>query len=180
MIKSFLAECNIIFAKTEKYLNNSAKVSRLIIVEIALILVVSALAYLPNINQAGYYRDDWYYMLDRFKGGPGVFQAMFAIDRPARGPLLEAYYSLFGLNPLPYHLGAYAWRLMGGLAAFWLFKLLWPRQRWAALVGAVLFTIYPGYLWWVEGIEYQPIVISVALQVLSIAMTLQAVKTRRT
>ena len=97
--KIFLAECNIIFAKTEKYLNNSAKVSRLIIVEIALILVVSALAYLPNINQAGYYRDDWYYMLDRFKGGPGVFQSMFAIDRPARGPLLEAYYSLFGLNP---------------------------------------------------------------------------------
>ena len=160
-------------------MTTSRKVNLFVIIEIALIMVVSALAYLPNISQAGYYRDDWYYMLDRSKGGPSVFPVMFSIDRPGRGPVLEAYYNIFGLQPLPYHVGAYAWRLLGGLAALWLFNLLWPRQRWAALVGALLFTIYPGYLWWVEGVEYQPIVMSVALQVISIALTLQAIKTKR-
>lgn len=160
-------------------MTSARKVTSFATIEIVLILVVSALAYLPNLSQAGYYRDDWYYMLDRSKGGPTVFPVMFSIDRPARGPVLEAYYSVFGLQPLPYHAAAYAWRLLGGLAALWLFRRLWPRQRWAAITGALLFTIYPGYLWWVEGVEYQPMVISAALQVASIAMTLEAIRTRR-
>jgi hypothetical protein len=154
------------------------KVKRFATIEILLILVVSALAYLPNLAQAGYYRDDWYYMVDRLRGGPTVFPVMFSIDRPARGPLLEAYYGVFGPQPLPYHAAAYAWRLVGGLAVLWLFRRMWPGKRWIAMTGALLFTIYPGYLWWVEGVEYQPMVISAALEVVSIAMTLEAIRAR--
>ena len=58
--------------------------------EIILIIVISALAYLPNLTKATIYRDDWYYAMDRTISGPGVFQEMFSIDRPARGPLFEA------------------------------------------------------------------------------------------
>jgi len=153
------------------------KLNRVRLAEIALILIVSALAYLPNIAQSTYYRDDWYYMLDRTKGGPATFPSMFSVDRPTRGPVFEAYYNLFGDQPLPYQVSAYAWRVMSGLAALWLFRLLWPRQKWAAPLGALLFTLYPGYLLWFDGIEYQPMIISVALEVISIAMTVQAVRT---
>ena len=87
------------------------------LVPVALLLIASALAYLPNLLQATVYRDDWYYVLDRMIGGPGVFQAMFSIDRPARGPFFELYYLLFGVHPLPYHLASYVWRFLSGLAA---------------------------------------------------------------
>jgi hypothetical protein len=159
--------------------SSNHKIQSFATIEILLILVVSALAYLPNLSQAGYYRDDWYYMVDRAKGGPAIYPVMFSFDRPARAPVLEKYYNVFGMNPLPYHAAAYAWRLIGGLAALWLFRLLWPHKRWAAMTGALLFTIYPGYLWWIEGVEYQPMVISAALEVVSIAMTLEAIQARR-
>src|SRR5512141_1728797 len=115
-----------------------SKSSRSYLVPVALLLVASALAYLPNLLQATVYRDDWYYVLDRIIGGPGIFQAMFSIDRPARGPFFEAYYLLFGVHPLPYHLASYLWRFLSGLAALWLFRLLWPQQRRAAMWMALL------------------------------------------
>jgi len=63
------------------------KFSHTSFVEILLILVIAGVTYLPNLSRATIYRDDWYYTMDRLIGGPGVFQAMFSIDRPARGPL---------------------------------------------------------------------------------------------
>ncbi len=145
------------------------------LVAVALLLVTSALAYLPNLLQATVYRDDWYYVLDRLIGGPGIFQAMFSIDRPARGPFFELYYQLFGVSPLPYHLASYFWRLIGGLAAFWLFSLLWPSRRRVALFMALMFVLFPGYLRWMEGFEDQPRIASVCLEALSFALTLKAI-----
>ena len=150
------------------------------IIGIILILVISALAYLPNLTKATIYRDDWYYAMDRTIGGPGVFQEMFSIDRPARGPLFEAYYQLFDVQPLPYHLSSYLWRFLGGLAALYLFNLLWPNQKRAALFMALLFTLFPGYSRWLEGFENQPRMLSSFLEVLSIALTLEAIKSTRT
>lgn len=119
-------------------------------------------------------------MIDRLKGGEGLFEEMFRIDRPARAPLFEALYQLFGMQPLPYQLTSYAWRLLSGLAALWLFHLLWPRQRQAAFFIAVFVTLYPGYVRWMEGIENQPRMLSLFLEIISIAMTLQAIKSPRT
>lgn len=149
-------------------------------VEIALLLVVAGLAYLPNLLQATIYRDDWYYAMDRLIGGPGVFQAMFSIDRPARGPFFEAYYQLFGVSPLPYHLTSFLWRFLGGLAALWLFNLLWPKQRTAVLFMALSFILFPGYLRWMEGFENQPRIASVCLEALSFALTLKAISSTST
>lgn len=147
--------------------------------EILLILLIAAVTYLPHLSQATVYRDDWYYMMDRMIGGPGVFQEMFSIDRPARGPLFEAYYQLFGVQPTPYHMLSFFWRVMGGLAALWLFRQLWPRQRLATFVMALFFTLYPGYLRWMEGFEDQPRILSSFLEVLSIALTVYAVTAPR-
>ncbi|MGB8983740.1 MAG: hypothetical protein WCC12_17860, partial [Anaerolineales bacterium] len=160
-------------------MTNLRKFGQTSLVEIVLILMIAAVTYLPHLSQATVYRDDWYYIMDRQIGGPGTYQEMFSIDRPARGPLFEAYYRLFGARPFPYHMSSFLWRVMGGLAALWLFRQLWPGQRLAVFMMALLFTLYPGYLRWMEGFENQPRILSSFLETLSIALTLQAVRTTR-
>jgi hypothetical protein len=142
----------------------------------ALLVIVVALTYLPATRQATIYRDDWYYTVDRLKGGPDTFPTMFEIDRPARGYFFEAYYQLFGVNPAPYHWVGFALRILAGLAAFWLFRLLWPEHIEAALVMSLLFVIYPGYTRWLEGFEDQPKIVSLCLQVVSIILSLKAIE----
>jgi hypothetical protein len=161
-------------------MTNFRKLSHTPWVEIFLILVIAGVTYLPNLSQATIYRDDWYYVMDRLIGGPGVFQEMFSIDRPARGPLFEVYFQLFGIQPFPYHMTSFFWRVAGGLAALWLFRQLWPRQRLATFTMALLFVLFPGYLRWMEGFENQPRILSSFLEPLSIALTLQAIRTTRT
>ena len=114
-----------------KFLSHLERVKRLISkyeipFQFFLLIIVSSAIYLHKVGQLQYYKDDWYYVLDGLYGGPAVFNEMFAIDRPARGPLFQAYFSLFGANPLPYHLGHYFWRLSAALAALWLFRMIWP------------------------------------------------------
>lgn len=150
------------------------------LLEIFLIVVIAGATYLPHLSQATIYRDDWYYTMDRMIGGPGVFHEMFSIDRPARGPLFEAYYQLFGIQPFPYHMMSFVWRVAGGLAALWLFRPLWPRQRLATFLMALLFVLDPGYVRWMEGFEDQPRMLSSFLETLSIALTLKAITTTRT
>lgn len=147
--------------------------------EIAVLVLIAALVYLPNIGKMTYYKDDWYYIHDASISGPGVFPAMFAIDRPARGPFFEVYYSLFGYQPLPYHIGEFLWRVAAVIGALWLFNILWPHNRRSAFSAALLFAVYPGYLWWVSAVEYQPMIASLALEVLSIAFTLKAIQSNR-
>ncbi len=144
-----------------------------------LLVIVTALTYLPALNQATVYRDDWYYTVDRMKGGPDTFHEMFEIDRPARGYLFEAYYRLFGVNPAPYHWVSFLLRLLAGLLAFWLFRLLWPEHLEAALIMSLLFVLYPGYTRWLEGFEDQPKILSICLQVLSIILSLKAIEATR-
>ncbi len=146
------------------------------LVQILFLFLISAIIYLPKIGLFNYYRDDWYYMMDGRFGGPQIFHAMFNSDRPARGYFFDLLYSLFGGNPLPYHLGEYLWHLAAAVAALWLFKMLWPRQSRFAFYMSLLLLIYPGYLWWVAGVEYQPMMVSFFLEVLSIALTVKAVQ----
>jgi len=142
----------------------------------AILFVISAVVFLPNIGGLTYFKDDWYYIYDGLIAGSKVFHPMFSIDRPARGFFFEIYYSLFGPYPLPYHIGAFLWRVLAAIAALWLFNLLWPKERRFAFFTALLFALYPGYFWWISAIEYQPMIASLALQVFSIVFTVKAVQ----
>jgi hypothetical protein len=155
------------------------KVKNLWVLEITFLLLISGLVYALDIARFSLYRDDWYYAYDSYVAGPSIFHEMFAIDRPARGYFFEFYASLFGSRVIFYHLAAWLWRSLGAIGALWLFRLLWPRRRVATFMAAALFLSYPGYLWWVAGIEYQPMIASACLQVFSIAMTLKALQASR-
>jgi hypothetical protein len=143
--------------------------------EAALFILIPALVYLPNVFNFTFHRDDWYYIYDGIVLGPRAFLAMFEHLRPLRGPLFVGLFSLFGADPLPYHLLLFAWRLIGGAGMYWLLRLLWGEERQGAYWSALLFTVYPGFLWWVGGFEYQPMVLSLGFQVFSIAFMLKAI-----
>jgi hypothetical protein len=142
--------------------------------------LTSALVYLPRIGEFTFFKDDWYFIYDGFMVGPQVFLDVTRHTRPVRGPLYLLLFSLFDINPFPYHLLIYVWRLLGGLGAFWLFNLLWPEQRRFNLFLALLVIIYPGFLWWTGGFEFQPYVISFGLAIFSIAFTLKAIQSPTT
>ncbi len=144
--------------------------------QFAILIVASAFVYLPRVADLSYYKDDWYYIYDAYIAGASVFREMFSIDRPARGLFFEVFYNLLGPNALPYHMSAFAWRILAVGAALWLFNMLWPKERRTALLMAALFALYPGYLWWVSAIEYQPMMASLALQVSSIALTIKGIQ----
>lgn len=143
--------------------------------EILLLALISALTYLPRIGEMGYYRDDWYFLYDALVSGPRALIEIALHTRPIRGPLYALYFSWFGFNPFPYHVVMYLTRLLGGIGAWWLFNLVWEKKRSANFFMAVLFVLFPGFLWWVAGFEFQPYVLSVGLQAFSIAFTLKAV-----
>ncbi len=147
--------------------------------EVLLITIVSAVVYLPLAGRLSFHSDDWYFIYNGLVNGPKTFIQLTLHTRPIRGPLYEALFGLFGLNALLYILTLYLWRLISGLAGLWLFHLLWPKQRSMNFFLALLFTIYPGFLWWVSGFEFQPYVISLVLQVFSIIFTLKAVGSER-
>jgi hypothetical protein len=150
--------------------------SKSVFFQFILLAVVAGIVFLPNLSKATIYRDDWYYTLDRIKGGSQVFFQMFSIDRPARGPFFEGYYRLFGIQPAPYHAMSFLWRLVLGLAGLWLFRLLFPRRAFPALFFALFLVLYPGYSRWMEGFEDQPTIASLTMQTISIALSLAAVR----
>ena len=145
------------------------------ILSIALLIIVSALAYLPLVGSFGYYYDDWYLMHSAGAHGPSVFWDIFRVDRPYRALVMIPAYSLFGPNPLSYNLSAYLFRLAGALSLFWILKMLWPRQTGATTLMALLFLIYPGFLSQPNAIDYQSHIVGLASALLSIALTLQAI-----
>lgn len=144
-----------------------------------LLVVVSALAYLPLIGRFGYFNDDWYLMYSAGAHGPGVFWDIFSVDRPFRALVMIPAYTLFGPHPLAYNLSAYLFRLLGSLALMWLWEMLWPRQRLATTAMALLYLIYPGFLSQPNAIDFQSHIVGLAAAVFSIALTVKGVLTPR-
>lgn len=142
-----------------------------------LILILSAFAYLPNITQFGYFRDDWYMMYAANAAGPNVFHSLFAIDRPMRGYLLLWEFSIFGLNPIYYNISGFLFRLMAGVLFYWVLRIIWPEQKNSALMAALLFAVYPGFVSTPNAIDYQPHQVALFLATFSIGLSLWATKT---
>ena len=146
----------------------------------ALLVLVSGLAYLPFIGQFGYFNDDWYLMYAAGAKGAFVFKDIFSVDRPMRALVMIPAYLLFGENPLGYDLSAYGFRLLSAFGFLWLLRILWPRQRTAGVLMALLFLIYPGFLSQFNGIDYQSQMVSLAAAVFSLVLTLKAIQAKGT
>jgi len=146
-------------------------------ITVIFLLVISALTYLPLVNQIGYLNDDWYLMYDAHTQGSQFFHEVWRVDRPGRAFFMIPLFELFGINPFPYHLSAYLFRFLGGVSLFWALKMLWPKRNFFTISASILFTIYPGFLSQVNAIDYQSHIFALFLALLSIALTVKALLT---
>jgi hypothetical protein len=143
-------------------------------ISVLTLIIVAALAYLPLINQIGYSHDDWYLMASARAEGADVFHAIYSVDRPVRAYVLAPAYRLFGQNALFYNLSAWVFRVLSALLFWWMLRMLWPgHSRWTFLM-ALLYVLYPGFLSQPNGIDYQSQIISLALAMLSLGLTVYA------
>ena len=143
------------------------------------LVLIAVIAYLPMAARIGYINDDWYLMYDGHVGGADFFHEVYSIDRPLRGYLMQAAFSLFGMNVLYYHLSAFIFRVLSGIGLLWLCNQLWPKRQSNNLLIAVLFLIYPGFLSQINPIDYQAQIFSLACGMFSVALTIKAIRAER-
>ncbi len=140
------------------------------------LILLGAVTYLPFAARMGYINDDWYLMFDGYVGGASFFHNVFSVDRPLRGYVMQAAFTLFGMNPLYFHLSAFLFRIVSASALFWIGNQLWRRRTAFNWIAALLFLIYPGFLSQVNPIDYQSQLFSLACGLISVALTLKAIQ----
>ncbi len=147
-------------------------------VAVLLVFLTTILTYGFSIPQLGYYHDDWYLLWSGEARGAGSIIPLFATDRPFMGVVYSFVYRLLGDAMVNWHLYALLWRLIGGLAFFWILRLLWPQHRYVTTLMVVLFMIYPGFLSIPNANTKQNHLYGFGTALLSIALMLEATKTR--
>jgi len=124
----------------QKFFNNET------VVAILLVLLTTLLTYGISIPKLGYYHDDWFVLWSGQSRGPASFLPLFSTDRPFIGVIYSYLYPILGNASLNWQLYALLWRFIGGLAFFWILRLIWPKQKYLTTLMVVLFIVYPGFL----------------------------------
>jgi hypothetical protein len=144
-----------------------------------LILLTTSITYGVSIPELGYYHDDWFVLWSGHVRGAESIIPLFSTDRPFMGVVYSFVYRLLGDTVINWHLYALLWRLIGGLAFFWILRLIWPNQKYITTLMAVLFIVYPGFLSIPNANTKQNHLYGFGTALLSIALMLQALKTNR-
>jgi hypothetical protein len=109
------------------------------------LLLLGLLSFAPIIPRLGVYWDDWPSLWFLHSFGPGIFPAVFAIDRPLQGWLFILTTSLVGESMIAWQLFGILTRWLSALAMWWAMRSLWPRATWQVTWVALLFIVYPGF-----------------------------------
>jgi hypothetical protein len=155
----------------QKWLKNETFVA------ILLILLTTVITYGVSIPRLGYYFDDWYLLWSGHVRGAASIVSLFSTDRPFMGVVYSYVYRLLGDTAINWHLYALLWRFLGGLAFFWILRLLWPNHKYMTTLMAVLFVLYPGFLSQPNANTKQNHLYGFGTALFSIALMLQAMKT---
>ncbi len=142
-----------------------------------LILVTTVITYGVSIPKLGYYHDDWFVLWSGQMRGAGSIIPLFSSDRPFMGVVYSFVYRLLGDTIANWHVYALLWRFIGGLAFFWILRLIWPEHKYLTTVMTVLFIVYPGFLSQPNANTKQNHLYGFATALLSMAFMLQAMKT---
>ena len=147
------------------------------LVAILLILITTIVTYGLSIPKLGYYHDDWYLLWSGQARGAASIIPLFSTDRPFMGVIYSLAYRLLGDSYVNWHLYALMWRFIGGLAFFWILRLIWPKEKYISTLMTVLFIVYPGFLSQPNANTKQNHLYGFGTALLSIALMLQAMKT---
>ena len=153
--------------------------AREIFAAILLILLTTVVTYGVSVPKLGYYHDDWFVLWSGQARGAQSLMPLFSTDRPFMGVVYSYVYRLLGDTILNWHLYALLWRFIGGLAFFWILRVIWPNQRYLTVVMTVLFVVYPGFLSQPNANTKQNQLYGFGTALFSIALMLQAMKTNK-
>jgi hypothetical protein len=148
-------------------------------IAVLLIFLTTVITYGVSIPNLGYYHDDWFVLWSGQARGAESLIPLFSTDRPFMGVVYSVVYRLLGDAIVNWHLYALLWRFIGGLAFFWIVRLIWPDQKYLTTVMTVLFIVYPGFLSQPNANTKQNHLYGFGTALLSIALMLQALKTDR-
>src|SRR5512139_2102949 len=144
-----------------------------------LIFLTTVITYGVSIPELGYYHDDWFVLCSGHVRGAESIIPLFSTDRPFMGVVYSYVYRLLGDSIINWHLYALLWRFIGGLAFFWILRLIWPKEKYITTLMSVLFVVYPGFLSQPNANTKQNHLFGFGSALLSIALILQALKTGR-
>lgn len=147
------------------------------LLSILLIFLTTLVTYGISIPRFGYYHDDWFLLWSGAARGAESIIPLFSTDRPFMGVVYSLVYRLLGDASLNWHLYALLWRFIGGLAFFWILRLLWPNQKYLTTIMTVLFIVYPGFLSQPNANTKQNHLFGFGTALLSVAFMLQALQT---
>jgi len=140
------------------------------------LLVLCVLAYGLLIPTLGYYWDDWPYAYINHMFGPEGYPAFVASDRPFSAWIFMGLAALWGEEPLGYHVTSILLFWLCALLYWILLRRLWPGRENQAFWGALIFTVYPGFLGHPNAVIYNHHYIAMALYLFSLIGNLEAVK----
>ncbi|HWR65421.1 MAG TPA: hypothetical protein VN364_04835 [Bellilinea sp.] len=144
---------------------------------LGLVLLIAVLGFLPQVGSLGYYHDDWFPTISRVSGVD--LWDMHLVDRPTLGRWYGIINNRLGESPLAWHLFAFAARFAGAFFLYWLSRLIWPGQRMAAALIALIYAVYPGFLQQPSANNFQAIIFDYAASILSITLSILAIKAKR-
>src|SRR5215207_5530401 len=148
-------------------------------IAILLVLLTTVVTHGISIPKLGYYHDDWYVLWSGQARGAESMISLFSTDRPFMGVVYSFVYRLLGDTIINWHLYALLWRFIGGLAFFWILRLIWPNHKYITTLMAVLFIVYPGFLSQPNANTKQNHLYGFGTALLSIALMLQGLKMNR-
>jgi hypothetical protein len=146
---------------------------------IFLIFLTTVITYGVSIPNLGYYHDDWFVLWSGEARGAESLMPLFSTDRPFMGVVYSVVYRFLEDTIINWHLYALLWRFIGGLAFFWILRLIWPDQKYLTTLMTVLFLVYPGFLSQPNANTKQNHLFGFGSALLSIALMFQAMKTSR-
>jgi hypothetical protein len=137
------------------------------------------ITYGTQITQLGFYRDDWYLLWGAQSKGVEGLLSLFQGDRPFIGWVYIVDFYLMGLTPLTWHLYALFIKLASALTMLWLVRSIWKNHKVETLFITLLFVVYPGFYQQPNALTYKQLLISYTASLLSLALTINAVKTQK-
>ncbi len=124
----------------------------------------------------GFYWDDLPTLWAMHAYGQAVTWQFFRSDRPFLPWIYQLTAPLAGESPVRWQvLGLLAW-FLAGVSVWWLMVGLWPSQRRLALLSALLFVVYPGFLQGPISLIYSHFLFLSALFFFSFSGSVRAIK----
>lgn len=113
---------------------------------ILMISLMAVITYVSAFHSLGYYYDDWYTLWSGISRGANSLIPLFSRDRPFMGMVYSLFFHLVGAKILGWHWLALLFRVASGIAFYWILRLVFPKLRELAVLAAMIFVVFPGFL----------------------------------